>query len=164
MEGTGPWTLTRAGARNPALHYCAISQVPASFIPPQKHWILQSLKSLLFSSCCKLGPHQITSTAPMPPSPIGTWVLPSWKHWCAPSSFLPATHSLVCWCCCLATTLWWTAWREAMIKPELASESRDRYCNVISSDSWDSSTFGVWFLKAHKTVNTWGKSHTHLCV
>ena len=31
MEGAGPWTPTRAGARNPALHYHAMGQGPAIF-------------------------------------------------------------------------------------------------------------------------------------
>ena len=123
-----------------------------SSLPPPKHWNLQSLKSLLLASCCRLGSHQIGSAAPVPPSPVGTWVLlPPCKPWCAPSSSLPATYGPVCWCCCLATTVWWTAWREAMIKqPELASESRDRCCNVTSSDSWDSNTFRVLIPKKNE--------------
>lgn len=144
-------------------------RVLPSFLPPPKHCVLQSLKSLLFSSCCRLGSHQIDSAAPVPPSPVGTWVLlPPCKPWRAPSSSSssPATHGPVCWCCCLATTLWWTAWREAMIKqPELASESSGRYCNVTSSDSWDSNTFGVWFLKKPKTnKHTRKVLHTPVCV
>lgn len=115
-----------------------------------------------------MGSHQIDSAASVLCSPVGTWaLLPPCKPWCAPSSSSsssPATHSSVCWCCCLVTTLWWTAWREVMIKqPELASESSDRYCNVTSSDSWDSNTLGVWFLKNWKTINR-EDSATGTCV
>lgn len=81
------------------------------------------------------------------------------------SSSSSATHSPVCWCCCLETTLWWTAWREVMIKqPELASESSHRHCNVTGSDSSDSNTLWVWFLtKRINSKHTRRELHTPVC-